>query len=319
MNSSRKGICSAAVLACTLVLAASAAAQTSSPSDTAVTVTTGHGAAQQADAHASSSSFAAPNQLVSLYNKWEISPTAAGVILGADIRVDASNGDFGTTINAQDDLGLAKTKMQPRIDARWRMGRKHELEAGFQLSERSGDKAITREIDFADTSFDVGASLHTSLTTNLLFLNYRYAILAKERTQAGIGVGVGALFFSTDIDASASSGSGSVSYSATKSITVPVGSLGLYGRYLIGTRWSAETDARLVKLRIDRFHIHYTDLNAAARYYFSRKWGAEVGGGGSWVKVDVDPRSTVGDSNYGPSSKVKFSLANVRVGFVFVP
>lgn len=312
MISSRGWICSAAFVLI-LVAAAPAAAQTAAPDSAA------KAQAAAASAAASVAASTAANQLVSLYNKWEISPTAAAVILGADIRVDASNGDAGTTINAQDDLGLAKTKLQPRIDARLRLGRKHELEGGFQFSERSGDKTTTREIDFADTSFDVGASLHSKLTTNLLFLNYRYALLAKERTQAGIGVGLGALFFSADLDATASTGGGSASYSASKSVTAPVGSIGLYGRYLIGTRWSAETDARLVKLRIDRFHIRYAELNAAGRYWFSRKWGAEVGGGGDWVKVDIDPRFHVGDADYGPSSKIKFSLANVRVGFVFVP
>jgi hypothetical protein len=302
MNRSRGWICSAALFLI-LVSTAPAAAQT-----------------QPAAAPPDSAAKAkAANQLVSLYNKWEISPSAAAVYLGTDIRVDASNGDIGTTINAQDDLGLSKVKIQPRIDARWRMGRKHELEGGFQFSQRTGEKSIQREIDFADTSFDAGVELKTALNTNLLFLNYRYAIIAKERTQAGIGVGLGALFFSTTLDALASAFSTTVNYSASKSVTAPVGSLGLYGRFLMGSRWSAETDARLVKLRIDRFHIRYTELNGALRYYLSRKWGLEAGGSGDWVKVDVDPRFHVGDANYGPSSQIKFSLANVRLGFVWVP
>jgi hypothetical protein len=253
-----------------------------------------------------------------LYNKWEISPTAAAVILGADIRVDKSDGSSGTTINAQDDLGLAKTKLQPRIDARMRMGRRSELEAGFQLSQRSGEKTAQRQFNFADTTFNVGASLNSKLNTNLLFLNYRYAILAKERTQAGIGVGLGALFVGTEIDAAANAGGGGVAYSASKNVTAPVGSIGLYGRYLIGSRWSAETDARLVKLKVDRIHVSYSELNAAGRYWFSRKWGAELGGGGDWVHVTVDPRLRA-NGTFGVGSEVKFSLANVRIGAVFVP
>jgi hypothetical protein len=311
MNTSRKGICSAAVLALALVAATSAAAQTAAPDSAAK--------AAASDSTTSPHSTTSPNQLPSLYNKWEISPTAAAVILGADIRIDASNGGFGTTINAQDDLGLAKTKMQPRIDARLRFGRKHELEGGFQFSERSGAKTTQRQLNFADTTFNVGASLDSKLTTNLLFLNYRYAIIAKDRTQAGVGVGLGALFFKTKLDVAANAGGGGVGYSASKSVTAPVGSLGLYGRYLIGSRWSAETDARLVKLRVDRFHIRYAELNAAGRYWFSRKWGAELGGSGDWVKVQADPRFRVGDANYGPSYDIKFSLANVRIGAVFVP
>jgi hypothetical protein len=306
MNTSRKGICSAVVLAVTLFGAHAAAAQTSSPDS----------AKAAAPHHESAGSNS--NQLVSLYNKWEISPTAAAVILGADIRVDKSDGSAGTTINAQDDLGLAKTKLQPRIDARFRMGRKNELEGGFQLSQRSGEKTAQRDFNFADTTFHVGTSLNSKLDTNLLFLNYRHAFLAKERTQAGIGIGLGALFFSTAIDAAANAGGGGVSYSASKSVTAPVGSIGLYGRYLIGSRWSAETDARLVQLRVDRIHIHYSELNAAGRYWFSKKWGAELGASGDWVHVTIDPRLRA-NGTYGIGSEVKFSLANVRIGAVFVP
>jgi hypothetical protein len=263
----------------------------------------------------STKAHAAPaGQLVSLYNKWEISPSLTSVILNTDLRVDASNGDFGTTIDAEDDLGLATVKLQPRIDARLRLGRRHELEGGFQFAQRTGETVLQRDIEFADTSFAAGANLNTVLNTNLLFLNYRYAIIAKDRTQAGVGVGLGALFFSTELDA----GGNSVSYSASKSLTPPVGSLGVYGRFLMSSRWSAETDVRVVKLQIDRFHVRYLEANLAGRYFLSRNLGLELGGGLDAVHVDVDPRFNVGDAEYGPSSEIKFSLTHVRLGVVSI-
>ncbi len=262
-------------------------------------------------------STASRGQFMSLYNKWEISPSLTSVILNTDIRIDASNGDFGTTIDAEDDLGLATVKLQPRIDARLRLGRKHELEAGFQFAERTGQTILQRDIEFADTVFVAGADLHSTLNTNLLFLNYRYAIVAKERTQAGVGIGLGALFVSTELDAL--SGGSAVSYSASKSLTPPVGSIGLYGRFLMGNRWSSETDVRLVKLRIDRFDIRYFEANLAGRYALSRKVQLEVGGGVDEVRVELDPRFNVGDEDYGPSSEIEFSLSTVRLGVVYIP
>ena len=256
-------------------------------------------------------------QLVSLYNKWEISPSLTSVILNSTLRIDASNGDQGTTIDAEDDLGLATVKLQPRIDARLRLGRKHELEGGFQFAQRTGEVTPQRDIEFADTTFHLGVPLNSTLNTNLLFLNYRYAIIANERTQAGVGVGLGALFFSSKLE-EASSGS-SEAYSASKSLTPPVGSVGLYGRFLMGSRWSAETDLRLVKLRIDRFDVRYLEANLEGRDFHTRKVGFELGAGLDAVKVDVDPRFHVGDADYGPSSKVEFSLTNLRLGVVYVP
>lgn len=262
---------------------------------------------------------AAPSgQLANLYNKWEISPSLTSVILNTDIRIDATNGDFGTTIDAEDDLGLATVKLQPRIDARLRLGRKHELEGGFQFAQRTGETLLQRDIEFGDTTFSAGANLKSTLNTNLLFLNYRYAIIANERTQAGVGVGLGALFFSTNLDAVSSSGS-SGSYTASKSLTPPVGSLGIYGRFLMGSRWSAETDVRLIKVKISRFDVRYLEANLAGRYFLSRKTGLELGAGLDAVNADVAPRFNIGDTDYGPSSKVKFSLTNVRLGVVYIP
>ena len=241
-------------------------------------------------------------------------------IINTDIRVDRSNGSGeGTTIDAEKDLGLSTVKPQPRIDARLRLGRKHELEGGFQWAARTGEKTLERSIIFRDTTFNLGASLDSKLTTNLLFLNYRYAFIAKERTQAGVGVGLGALFLNAELDALASAGGGGVSYSASQNFTAPVGSLGLYGRFLMGTRWYAETDARIVKLRIDRFHFRYIEANAAARYFVSHKVGLELGAGADAVKVDVDPRFDNGNQQVGPSSQIKFSLTNLRFGIVYIP
>jgi len=262
---------------------------------------------------------ASPAHLVSLYHKWEVSPSFTAVILNTDIRVDPSNGGGeGTTIDAENDLGLATVKPQPRISGRMRMGRRSELEAGYQWASRSGEKELQRTITFRDTTFDVGASLDSKLTTNLLFLNYRYAFMAKDRTQVGVGLGLGALFLDVELDALASAGGGGVSYSAKEDFTAPVGSLGLYGRFLHGTRWYTEADARIVKLRIDRFHFRYIEGNLGERYFLSHKSALELGAGADAVKVDVDPRFDDGNQQVGPSSQIKFSLTNLRLGYVYV-
>jgi hypothetical protein len=263
---------------------------------------------------------AAPSHYVSLYHKWEVSPSFTAVVLNTNIRVDPSNGGGeGTTIDAEKDLGLATVKPQPRIQGRMRIGRRSELEGGYQWASRTGEKDLERTITFRDTTFNVGASLDSKLTTNLLFLNYRYAFMAKERTQLGLGVGLGALFLKAELDALASAGGGGVSYSASEDFTAPVGSLGLYGRFLHGSRWYTEADARIVKLRIDRFHFRYIEGDVAERYYLSHKVGLELGVGADAVKVDVDPRFDDGNQQVGPSSQIKFSLTNFRLGLVYIP
>jgi len=115
-----------------------------------------------------------------LYNKFEFSPSLTSVILNSNIRVDSEDGSVGTDVDAEDDLGLEKVKWEPRFAMRWRPGHRHEIEFGYQFARRDAEKMIERDINFADTTFNAGLNLRTSLKTDLAFLNYRFAIITKE-------------------------------------------------------------------------------------------------------------------------------------------
>jgi len=250
-----------------------------------------------------------------LYNKFEFSPSLTSVILNSNIRIDSEDGSVGTDVDAEDDLGLEKVKWEPRFALRWRPGHRHEIEVGYQFARRDAEKTIERDINFADTTYSAGATLHTHLKTDLAFLNYRFAIIAKDGVQAGVALGTGALLLDAGLDALAFAGSGQVDYSANSKVTVPLGSLGAYGRFLIGDAFTAEADARIVKLKVSRFDVQYTELNAAGRYFFSHSVGIELGAGADAVKVDIDPKE---EGVIKPSGRVKYSLTNVRLGVVLV-
>ena len=72
-----------------------------------------------------------------LYNKFEFSPSLSSVILNSNIRVDSEDGSVGTDVDAEDDLGLEKVKWEPRFALRWRPGRRHEVEVGYQFARRT--------------------------------------------------------------------------------------------------------------------------------------------------------------------------------------
>lgn len=250
-----------------------------------------------------------------LYNKFEFSPSLSSVILNSNIRVDSEDGSVGTEVDAEDDLGLETVKWEPRFALRWRPGRRHEIEAGYQFARRDAEKTIERDIEFADTTYNAGANLHTSLKTDLAFLNYRFAIITKDGVQAGLALGTGALLLEAGLDALAFAGSDEVAYSSSSKITVPLGSLGAYGRFLIGDAFTAEVDARIVKLKVDRFDVQYVEFGAAGRYFFSHNVGIELGGGADAVEVDIDSKE---EGLIKPSGRIKYSLSNIRLGVVLV-
>ena len=256
-----------------------------------------------------------------LYDKLQFTLSGTAVVINSNIRVDGSNGQ-GTDLNAEEDLGLARTKFQPRLALRWRPGKRHELELGYQFARRTGDKVLTKDIEFGDSTFTAGLRVKSTYNSDQAFLVYRFALMAKERSQVGLALGVGPYFLETGIDATGSISSGdqsqSGSRSVSKSIVGPTGSLGVYGRSWAGERWYLEGDLRYIKVTIDRFDARVYAVNASARYFVSPAVALEAGYGFDGVKVDVGPKTT-GITAGLISGQIKFSQQNFRLGVVWTP
>jgi hypothetical protein len=253
-----------------------------------------------------------------LYDKLQLDLSGAVVILGSNIRIDGSNGN-GTDLDAEDQLGLDQTKFQPRAALRWRPGRRHQLEIGYQFARRTAEKTLDRDIIFADSTYQAGLAVNSTFNTDQAFLTYRFAFMAHDRTQIGVGVGLGALFFKMGLDALAAVGSNQVTFSQVQDFVGPTASLGLFGNFRLGDRWYLESDLRAMKVGIDRIDAKIWEANLAGRYFLSDKVGLEAGYGISWLELTVAAKTDGGGLTDLESGKIKFNLQNLRFGVVLQP
>lgn len=248
-----------------------------------------------------------------LYDKFQFGASAAAVVLSSDIRIDNSNGTEGTEINLAD-IGVSKATFSGTVVASWRPGRRHELQLGYLYVSRGGDRTLTEDIDFADTTFTVGAQIKSKFSAPTLALSYRFAFLAKENTQVGFQVGVGALFFGIDIDA-LGTGTGGGSYSAEKSLTGPTATLGLFGNFRAGDHWYFGVDAGALGATISGITATIWSGGGQARYFIDNHWAFAGGWTINGFKISSEPDND--GSFIDLNGSIKYTFQVFRLGVIY--
>jgi hypothetical protein len=254
-----------------------------------------------------------------LYDRFQVSASGTLLVLGATIRIDPDSGE-GTEIDVNDNLGVGSTTLQPRLALRWRPGRRHELEGGYQWAKRSGEAVLQDTIVFRDTAYAAGLRVNSETGTSQMFLTYRYAFTAKEKTQIGAALGIGLIFLRETIAATAGATAGGpdtaiAQFSREGNINGPNASIGGYGRFQLGDRWYVEPDLRAIYIKIDNIKAGVVELGLAGRYFLSNQVGLELGYGLGFYQVTID-----GTNNFAGidrTGKLSYTVNGWRVGGVY--
>jgi hypothetical protein len=257
-----------------------------------------------------------------LYDKYQASASGALLVLGATVRIDGE--DRGTELSIEDDLGLERSTLQPRLAFRWRPGQRHELEASYQWATRENGRVLRDTIEIRDTTFDAGLRINSSFGTSQAGLTYRWAFAAKENSQIGLGVGLGMIFLRLGVDAVAGTTPGGpdtaiVQRSSSADLNGPVGSLGVYGRWRLGDRWYLDSDVRGIYVKISNFKAGVVEAGLAGRYFFSEKFGAELGYalGVYAVRIDREGDDGGGFAGIDVTGKIRYYVNGFRIGAVY--
>ena len=257
-----------------------------------------------------------------LYDRIQLTVSGTNVWLGPRIRIDATDSTPGTEVSG-DDLGLTGSTLEPRVGLRWRLGRRHELDMGYQMAAHSGERVLTDTIQVGDSTFATGLRVQTDNRADQAYFTYRFAFHARDRSQIGAALGLGAILFDLDIQAVSGATTGGpdttiVPFGIKRSVTAPTASLGLYGRWQLGDKWYLETDARVLYLEVDRIAATVIEGGAAARYFMSSRFGFELGYGLTGVKVELAPGTGSGAGNE-LAGVLRYALQNLRFGVIAVP
>ncbi len=256
-----------------------------------------------------------------LYDKFQIDMSLAEVLIGPNLRVDDEDDDTdGTSVDTGNILGIDRAGLESRLAVRWRPGHRHELEAGILMVNRDGERKLTKDITFRDTTFAAGLNVNTSLGASNAFLSYRFAFTAKEKTQIGAQLGLGAILFKVDINAVAGVASDNdtlaTSFGTSGEFPGPTAALGLFGRFRLGEKWYLEANAGAIGASIENITVKLVEAEADVRYFINDRFGLEAGYGLTQVKIDIDKAGSGGIFDPTIQGSIKYPFQNFRIGVV---
>ena len=168
--------------------------------------------------------------------------------LETEVRLDATDGTFGTGISFEQDLGLDDTDTRVLVGAYWRFAKKHRLDFDYFNLDRSGDGSSTVNIKFGDQTFQADLPLQAFLDVGIFNLGYSYSILFDEKKELAFGLALSFQDFTVGIQGTAS---GQPLVSESESVLAPLPTFTGRFSYAITPKWIVNTSIGYFTIELD--------------------------------------------------------------------
>jgi hypothetical protein len=247
--------------------------------------------------------------------RWRV--TGGGSPNSFDTRLAYSpTGLVGGSIQAEDDLGLDEETDTLALAAQYRLSRRHRLQATITDLDRTATRWITKQIEWGDVTYDVGAVIDSRLRTSLFRFKWKYSFSDGGRLDAGLSAGLSTFGIEASLSGEGSVDDGmggTVLRGTTEGATfiAPVPLIGFWVDYAFSPRWIVRTSAESIDLSIGANSGRVLETEFTAEYYVSRLVGLGFGLTGYDLEYSKDEE----DQRIGVNYRVK-SLAGY-LSFVF--
>lgn len=236
--------------------------------------------------------------------------------LSTKIRLDALDGEIGTTVSFEDDLDYKSRESRPFIQGSWRISKRWLVQIDYIQLNRSNLTTLEREIEWPPGGggevFPVGATVGSFLDFSSSRLAGAYILrTGRESELAFVGglhwtkMGTG-IDLAIDINGNVGSVSSDVEFGP-----IPLPSVGVYWGTRFGENW-------MVRFRGDFLYLEYGDykgglasLRADGSYQITENWA--VGAGLNYYKLAgkverPNAEATVSFGYWGPSAFLRYSF-----------
>jgi len=227
------------------------------------------------------------------------------------VRLDASDGGAGTTIDFEQNLGMSDTETLPALGFTWRFAKKHRLVFDYFDLSRSGSAITTSEIRFGDQVFQVDLPISSYFDSQVTSVRYSYSLIFDEKKELALTAGLSIQDIQFGL-----MGTGNVGIveQEVSGLTAPLPSFGISGGYAFTEKWVGRAALGLFAFDLavsDESDISGEIFNAKIAIYHNTFENVHFGLKYSFfdVSVEFEDAQRINSINYkyhGPILSVDF-------------
>ncbi len=184
---------------------------------------------------------------------------------------DTADGVPGSEVDIEDFLGATDEEFVFQLDARYRFGHYHSLEAGYFELGRQGSIVLEEDFEFGDEVFPAGAEIDNKFKASVFHVSYVYSMLKDAQKELGFMAGAHIVAFDTVIS---DSSTGQIQRSKVRS---PLPVIGLLASIALGEKAKLAAKLQLFRMDFDRYEGSMTYFTIDIQRQFSKHFGAGIG------------------------------------------
>lgn len=223
----------------------------------------------------------------------------------------ARNGNSGTMIDLEDDLGFNKSSSSFMGTFDWRISRRSRLGTEYFLLNRSSTKTLQREINFGDHTYNVDARITAFFDVQIARIYYGYAILSKPKYEAGLLIGAHVLFGDLGLRLDAQQASGEIKDNFA--FTAPLPDVGVWGEFVLAPKFGLFVNANYLAAKVDNISGRIVSYNISVLYNVYQNFSLTAGYTGLNFRIDDQEQRLNGYLKWGyngPSITATYSFGN---------
>ncbi len=110
-------------------------------------------------------------------------------ISNTSVQVGLTNGNAGTKIDFETDLGFSNSSGTFLADFQYRLTRRSRFDFSYYSISRSAVHTLTKDIDFADSTYHANSTVSSFFNTKIYRVSYGYSIVANRVGKIGALIG----------------------------------------------------------------------------------------------------------------------------------